>query len=165
VSTALDTRALLKQYAAAVNAHDIDRIAALFDESGLVTDYVQAQIRSIWNEPGPQLGPRSWPRGLQAIERYYGEWFTAVPDLRLILYGMVTGPEGAALEMTIQGTHRGPLLGVPGRGNRIGLQVASHFGFLNGKIHDQRLYYDLATLQRQMGGEVPLGDVAQAGTR
>ena len=91
MTTPLDTRALLKQYAAAVNAHDIDRIAALFDESGLVTDYVQSQIRSISNEPGPHVGPRSWPRGLRAIQRYYGEWFTAVPDLRLILYGMVTG--------------------------------------------------------------------------
>jgi len=151
---ALDVKALVKAYAAAVNAHDVDRITALFGENGLIFDVGWSQVRSLEGEPGPWIPHGAWPRGREAVEGYYRVWFTAVPDLSLVLYGLVDGGERAALELTFQGTHRGDFLGVPGRGNRIGCQAAALFHFMHGKIHQQWLYYDLATLQRQMTGAV-----------
>lgn len=146
----LDLRTMVKQYAAAVNSHDLGRITELFDEQGLITDVAWSQVRSLTGEPGPHIPRGAWPRGREAVERYYRLWFAAVPDLQLSLYGLAGGPEQAALEFTLQGTHRGEFLGLPASGNRIGCQAAAMFHFMHGKIHEQRLYYDLATLQRQM---------------
>ena len=150
----LDPKALVKQLAAAVNAHDCGRIVALFDANSIVQDIAQHQFRSVRGELGPHIPRGIMPRGREAVELYWRYWFDAVPDLRLIPTALTGGEGGAALEFTFQGTHRGEFLGIAPRGHRIGVQAAGIFTFMHGQIHELRLYYDLATLEQQMGGRL-----------
>ncbi len=139
----VDPRAFAKQFAAAVNAHDMNRLAALFLDEALIYDIPRTQMRI----------PGSYARGREAVELYYGPWFEAVPDLQVILVNLIASQDQAALEFTFQGTQRGELLGVQGSGNRIGCRAVSVFQFMHGRVHEQRLYYDFATLERQMKGQ------------
>lgn len=150
--TDIDHRALAKRWAAAVNAHDLARIADVFGDEALILDLPQLPLRTESGEKGThQLG--KFVRGPERVQRYYGEWFAAVPDLQVILTGLIAAGDQAALEFTLQGTHQYPLLDIPARGNRIGVRAVAMLQLIHGKIHEQRFYYDLATLQRQMEDE------------
>lgn len=160
-----DPRTLVRQYVAAVNARDVDRVAALCDANAIVQDMSQQQVRTLFGEIGPHIPQGILPRGRAGLALYWGRWFEALPDLRLVMYGLTAGASGAALEFTFQGTHRGDFLGMPGAGARIGCQAVAVFSFLGDKIHECRLYYDLATLERQMGGRMVEGAVSETEER
>jgi steroid delta-isomerase-like uncharacterized protein len=153
----VDHRTLVKQWAAAVNAHDLERTAALFGEESLILDLPQLPLRTEWGQQGTHA-PGVYLRGRERVERYYGEWFAAVPDLRVIPAGLVAAGDQIAVEFTLQGTQLGPLLNMPPSGNRIGVRAVAMLQLLRGKIHEQRLYYDLATIQRQIAAAPPPGD-------
>jgi steroid delta-isomerase-like uncharacterized protein len=145
----IDHRSLVRRWAAAVNAHDVDRIADVFGSEALILDLPQLPLRTETGEKGQhQLG--KFVRGSDRVARYYGEWFAAIPDFQVIPTGLIAAGDQAAVEFTLQGTHTGPFLDVPARGNRIGLRAVAMLQLMQGKIHEQRLYYDLATLMRQM---------------
>ena len=154
VDQGIDHRTLVKQWAAAVNAHDLARTAALFGEECLILDLPQLPLRTEWGRAGTHA-PGVYLRGRERVARYYGEWFAAVPDLRVILAGLIAAGDQIAVECTLQGTHLGPLLDLPASGNRIGVRAVAMLQLLHGKIHEQRLYYDLATIRRQIAGAPP----------
>src|SRR5262249_19881099 len=137
------------RWAAAGNSHDIDHIAELFGDECLILDLPQLPLRTEWGKEGTHQ-PGVYLRGRERVERYYGDWFAAVPDFQVILNGLIAAHEQAAIEFTWQGTHQGRLLDLPASGNRIGVRAVAMVQLLHGKIHEQRLYYDLATLERQM---------------
>lgn len=149
MSTDVDHRALVKAWAAAVNAHDLDRLAMLFGDECLILDLPQLPLRTEWGLQGTHA-PGVYLRGRERVERYYGEWFTAMPDFRVILAGLIADGDQVAVEFTFQGTHTGPLLDLPTEGSRIGVRAVAMLHLLNGKIHEQRLYYDMGTLRRQV---------------
>src|SRR5262249_49167530 len=97
-----DPKALIKQYAAAVNAHDMDRLVALFDTQALIKDIAQMPLDKLRFESVVDLRGGRWPRAEAAVLDYYGTWFEAVPDLTLVLYGLVASGAQAALELTLQ---------------------------------------------------------------
>jgi len=154
----VDYRALVKQWAATVNTRDLDRLAALFGDECLILDLPQLPLRTEWGEQGTHA-PGVYRRGRERVERYYGEWFAAVPDLKIILAGLIAAEDQLAVEFTFQGTHQGPLLDMPASGNRIGVRAVTMLQVLHGRIHEQRLYYDLATLQRQIHESAPTQSV------
>jgi steroid delta-isomerase-like uncharacterized protein len=146
----VDHRALVKRWAGAVNSHDLGRIVEVFGPGALILDLPQLPIRTELGEKGThQLG--KYVRGPDRVRHYYNEWFDAVPDLQVILTGLIAAGDQAAVELTLQGTHQRPFLDIPARGNRIGVRAVAMLQLMGDKIHEQRLYYDLATLQRQMG--------------
>jgi steroid delta-isomerase-like uncharacterized protein len=147
--TELDHRALAKRWAAAVNSHNIERIAELFGDECLILDLPQLPLRTEWGKAGTHQ-PGVYLRGRERVERYYGDWYSAMPDFQILLHGLIAEGDQAALEFTLQGTHQGLLLDRPASGNRIGVRAAAMLQLLHGKIHEQRLYYDLATLERQI---------------
>lgn len=150
-----DHRSLVKAWAAAVNAHDLERLAMLFGPECLILDLPQLPLRTEWGDTGTHAAG-VYLRGRERVERYYGEWFTAVPDFRIILAGLIAAGDQIAVEFTFQGTHQAALLEIPARGSRIGVRAVAMLQLLNGKIHEQRLYYDMATLERQIT-ESPAG--------
>ena len=157
----IDHRALVKRWASAVNAHDLDRIAAIFGPESLILDVPQLPLRTEWGERGTHKLGLYW-RGRERVEHYYGEWFAALPDFHVILAGMVANGDQIALEFTIQGIHQGPLLDLSPRGNLIGIRVVAMMQLLDGKIHEQRLYYDLATLRSQAEADITPRDNNQS---
>jgi predicted ester cyclase len=61
------------------------------------------------------------------------------------------GEEGVVEESILRGIQSGPLFGVPPTRREIALPLTIVFPILGGKILGERLYFDLATLARQLG--------------
>src|SRR5262249_56212972 len=60
--------------------------------------------------------------------------------------------EAVILEVVISGTHRGGWRGLPATGRSVEFQLCGIFTFgSEGKIAAERIYYDRATVLRQLG--------------
>ena len=58
------------------------------------------------------------------------------------------------IEFTFSGRHTGTLAGIPPTGRDVEVPMLGIYEVANGKIQRARLYYDMATLMRQLG-QVP----------
>ncbi len=91
-------------------------------------------------------------RGPEAVaKRYRGLW-TALPDLQVRLRRVVAiDGELAVTEHALSGTHRGPLFGVAATGRRVQVDTAVVWEFAGERIRGETVYFDLATMLRQVG--------------
>ena len=96
-------------------------------------------------------------KGREQVAQFYTGLFDGVPDATFELINAFVGDEGVVEESILRGTHRGTLFGIPATGREIALPLTIVFPILNGQIMGERLYFDLATLARQLG--VPLDTV------
>ena len=55
------------------------------------------------------------------------------------------------IEFTFRGRHTGTLSGIPPTGRDVEVPMLGVYEIANGKIQRARLYYDMATLSRQLG--------------
>jgi steroid delta-isomerase-like uncharacterized protein len=55
------------------------------------------------------------------------------------------------IEFTFRGRHTGALAGIPPTGRDVEVPMLGVYEIANGKIQRARLYYDMATLSRQLG--------------
>ena len=55
------------------------------------------------------------------------------------------------IEFTFRGRHTGALAGIPATGRDVEVPMLGVYEIANGKIQRARLYYDMATLSRQLG--------------
>lgn len=77
-------------------------------------------------------------------------WRSAFPDLRTTIEDAVAEGDTVALRITINGTQQGQLGDLPPSGNRIDLPGAVLFRVRNGKITEERDFYDQATFLQQL---------------
>ena len=95
-------------------------------------------------------------RGSAAIKKDVADFFAAFPDIRGSVVGTVVSGDAYAVEWSMRGTHRGPLLGpsgeIPATNKTVEMNAAA-FGRLDkeGRIVKERRYYDLAGLMAQLG--------------
>jgi len=128
--------------AKAINAHDLDALAKVYASDAVAYD-------PMYPEP---------LRGREAIKKDSGDFFRAFPDLRFEISSIVEKDDGlGAGELVMSGTHTGPLATptggeVPPTNKRIDLKGAA-FVRLNGsgEIVEERRYYDVGTILRQLG--------------
>lgn len=96
----------------------------------------------------PYIGP-------EAVEARYRKLFAAFPDLRIEMRRLITvDPENnlAVTENRMSGTHTGNLFGIEGTGKRIEVRAIVIWEFdEDKKIRGESIYYDLATILRQIG--------------
>ncbi len=87
----------------------------------------------------------------EVAKRYRGLW-TALPDLQVRLRRVVA-VEGqtAVTEHTLSGTHRGPLFGIAATGHLVQVDTAVIWEFAGDRIRGETVYFDLATMLRQIG--------------
>jgi steroid delta-isomerase-like uncharacterized protein len=131
---------VLEDQVAAINARDAARFAAFYSEDAIVRDP---------QYPGPL-------HGRAAVENDSSAFFTAFPDLRAEVTCSVVSGSTLAAEMTIAGTHTGPLTlpsgEVPPTGRALRFEMA-FFARIDdqGLIVDERRYYDVADQLEQLG--------------
>ncbi len=90
-------------------------------------------------------------RGKDAVATFYSGLFEAVPDATFDLLNAYVSEEGVVEESVLRGTHRGTWLGVEPTGRQIALPLTIVFPMKDGTILGERLYFDAATLMRQLG--------------
>jgi len=90
-------------------------------------------------------------KGKAAVAEFYTGLFEGVPDAVFDLINVFVGEEGVVEESILRGSHLGTLFGIPATGHEIALPLTIVFPILNGEILGERLYFDAATLARQLG--------------
>ncbi len=96
-------------------------------------------------------------KGKDQVAQFYTGLFDGVPDANFELINAFVGEEGVVEESILRGTHGGTLFGIPATGRIIALPLTIVFPIINGQIMGERLYFDLATLAKQLG--VPMEQI------
>jgi steroid delta-isomerase-like uncharacterized protein len=90
-------------------------------------------------------------RGPAAVAAFYTGLFESMPDVTFALQEVFIGESGVVEESVLVGTHTGNLFGLPPTGRPIRLPLTIVFPMRNGEILGERLYFDMDSLQRQLG--------------
>lgn len=118
------------------NARDLDAIMETFGPTASYDDRSSAEHHV----------------GHSAVRSFYAQLLTAVPDLSIEVEHRHVTDDNVVLEVVITGTHLGAWRGLPGTGRPIALPLCAVFDFdAEDRLAGERIYYDRATLLRQMG--------------
>ena len=118
------------------NDHDLEGILSTFGESALYEEQP-------WGERH---------EGHDRVRAYYEALVTALPDLSIDVHRRHITEDVIILEVTISGTHRGAWRGVPPTGHRVSFPLCGIYTFTaDNKLAGERIYYDRATVLRQLG--------------
>lgn len=89
--------------------------------------------------------------GREEIERIYGIWFKAFPDIVLSPPDMVIDGDRAALFFSLSGTHSGDFFGLPASGRHLEATCAFLYTVSNGLIVQERRVLDFTGVLIQVG--------------
>jgi steroid delta-isomerase-like uncharacterized protein len=91
--------------------------------------------------------------GEAEVRRYFADTRTAFPDQRNRLVALHPSDDSVIAEFILEGTHRGPLRGLPPTGRAFSMQASAVFLFgpASDRIRCERVYFDAATILRQLG--------------
>jgi steroid delta-isomerase-like uncharacterized protein len=90
-------------------------------------------------------------RGREAVARFYRGLFESMPDVTFELKAVFVGEAGVVEESELVGTHTGELFGLAPTGRAVRLPLVIVFPIAESAILGERLYFDMDTLQRQLG--------------
>jgi steroid delta-isomerase-like uncharacterized protein len=90
-------------------------------------------------------------RGRAAVAAFYTGLFASMPDVTFELVNAYVSEAGVVEESVLVGTHTGDLFGLPATGQPVRLPLVIVFPIEGGQILGERLYFDLGSLQRQVG--------------
>jgi steroid delta-isomerase-like uncharacterized protein len=89
--------------------------------------------------------------GAAAVAAYFEETRTAFPDQRNELIAMHHGEDAVIVEAMLYGTHLGSFRGLPPTGRAFEMQFCALFLFDEDRLLCERVYFDVATVLRQLG--------------
>ncbi|HZR83992.1 MAG TPA: ester cyclase [Candidatus Binatia bacterium] len=97
--------------------------------------------------------------GEEEVSRYYRTSRAAFPDQRNEVHALHHTDDAVVVEFDLLGTHRGPLRGIPPTGREFRCRMVAFFFFDGDRIVNERVYYDSATILRELGllPEMPRG--------
>jgi steroid delta-isomerase-like uncharacterized protein len=89
--------------------------------------------------------------GRDEVARYFEETRTAFPDQRNEIIAIHHADDAVLVELWVRGTHLEPYRGLPPTGRSWELRILSHFVFEDDRLVCERVYFDSATVLRQLG--------------
>jgi steroid delta-isomerase-like uncharacterized protein len=89
--------------------------------------------------------------GEDEVRRYYAASRAAFPDQRNAVHALHHADDAVIVEFDLMGTHRGPFLGVAPTGRAFACRMVALFLFAGDRIVCERVYFDAATILRQLG--------------
>ena len=89
--------------------------------------------------------------GEDAVRAYYADSRSAFGDQRNEVIAMHHADDGVIVEFDLLGTHTGEFLGVAPTGREFRCRMAALFLFDDDRITCERVYFDSATILRQLG--------------
>jgi steroid delta-isomerase-like uncharacterized protein len=102
--------------------------------------------------------------GESEVRRYFAETRTAFPDQRNELIALHHADDAVIAEFDLLGTHLGPLRALPPTGRSFRCRMAAFFIFDGERIVCERVYFDQASILRQLGiGRDPTSLAGRAG--
>jgi len=129
---------LVREYVAAWNSHDADRLICLFGEDGSYGEFGLGRVML----------------GQEEIGRYLIATFAALPDLTIALTGEpLSRGECVYWKWLMTATHRGEFAGVPPTGKRFELRGFSALLTSGDRIVRGADCFDVASIVRQVAPE------------
>lgn len=104
---------------------------------------------SIHHEIGD--GPEGARGGPGAMTRFLAAYLRAFPDLRIVFEDALADGDRVATRWRFEGTHAGPLAGIPASGRRIAVEGIRIDRIADGKIAESWMQWDLLGLFEQIG--------------
>ncbi len=89
--------------------------------------------------------------GEDAVREYYAASRSAFPDQRNEIHSIRHADDAVIVEFDLLGTHRGSFLGIPPTGKPFRCRMVAFFLFDDERIVCERVYFDSATILRQLG--------------
>lgn len=89
--------------------------------------------------------------GRDAFEEHIRELRTAFPDFTITVGALLEDDEMVMAEWTATGTHKGEFNGIPPTGRQIRHKGMSKFLLGDGKVQEERLYYNPLEIAEQLG--------------
>lgn len=117
------------------NAHDIERVTALY-----APDFVEEDVAV--------ARPHRGPEAIRVTMRLYRRAF---PDLKLIADQVLIQGDCISFAWILSGTHRGTLMHIPPTGRAVQVRGVSLITLEHGRIKHARRIWDLAGLLRAFG--------------
>jgi steroid delta-isomerase-like uncharacterized protein len=125
--------ATVRRHMEAENVHDFDTVIGTF------------------SHPRYELIPSGAVHdGEAAVRAYFRETRTAFPDQRNELISLRHADDAVVVEFWLLGTHRGALGGLAPTGREFKCRMTAFFLFEGAKIVCERVYFDSATILRQL---------------
>ncbi len=89
--------------------------------------------------------------GAEEVSRYYETSRAAFPDQRNEVRALHHSDGAVIVEFDLLGTHRGSLRGIPATNREFRCAMVAFFFFEGDRISCERVYFDAATILRQLG--------------
>lgn len=119
----------------AENAHQMEETLATLTPDCLFEDMALGQVF----------------QGHAGARDYYQTWWDAFSTTAHPEHAYFTDQDFAVAEVRFQGTHNGSFLGIPPTGRQVDIPTAIFVTFRDGLMAGERMYWDVATLLRQLG--------------
>ncbi len=102
----------------------------------------------VYRTPGEELV------GAEALQGLFGAYHVAFPDLDVRIDDMFGDGDRVATAFTLTGTNEGEMMGMPATGRRVSVHGVIHSRVVDGRIAEEWELVDMASLVRQLEGEV-----------
>jgi steroid delta-isomerase-like uncharacterized protein len=93
--------------------------------------------------------------GKAGYREFLENWTKGMPDCKVEIVNVFAGEEWTAVEFIARGTHTGPLAGpqgpIPATHKKLDLRFCELLRIKDGQIDLAHLYFDAATMLRQLG--------------
>jgi steroid delta-isomerase-like uncharacterized protein len=89
--------------------------------------------------------------GEEEVRGYFAESRAAFPDQRNELIALHHSDDAVIVESNLYGTHEGPFRGLPPTGRKFVMRFCAIFEFDDDRLMCERVYFDSATVLRQLG--------------
>jgi len=93
--------------------------------------------------------------GHAGFREFHNNWVTAMSDIKIEIVNQAGDDKWTFVEMVARGTHNGPLIGpqgtIPASQKKLDLKVCEVFRLQDGLIAESHVYFDSATMMRQLG--------------
>jgi steroid delta-isomerase-like uncharacterized protein len=126
--------ALVREHMESENRHDFDATIATFSHP----HYELIATGEVYD-------------GEAAVRDYYANTRAAFPDQRNEVIAFHHADDGVIVEFDLLGTHTGPLAGMAATGRDFRCRMVAFFLFDGDRIDCERVYFDSATILRQLG--------------
>lgn len=124
--------AIVLEHVEAENRHDVEATIATFE-------------RPRYEVNGELID------GEAAVRDLLQEMMTGLPDFHAATEKIHHADDAVIGEARITGTHNGPFAGIPPTGRSVDVPMAAIFDFEGDRLVCERVYYDVATILRQLG--------------
>lgn len=137
-----------RAYFQAINDHDLDAAAAMWEPGGIDRLVGMAELRV----PGE-------------FKRWFSGVFSAIPDFQFEILAVAASKENAAVRWRVTGTFdgTGKFEGMTPNGASITIEGCDMLTIRDGKITENHAYLNGTEMARQLGAMPPAGSVAEKG--